>query len=886
MIDTSWLRFLLVPASIFIPGFIAFRVWGRSLHRRLPLSETLYLQVLVSIVVTSYAGLFLAAIGLFTVPACLITLILACSIPGWICLKRRRLRDDATATSRDTESTGWKEGLRGLKRQDSVQLGLVILLVLVGTWLNFRPAEAFLILDDSGVYVLSGISLAETGGLLADDPLIKDFTLGLDGELLSRGRRVGMPRRFPGAFYLWNWGVSAVSFGFLHLYRIWIAFFALVFGRLGALYATPAFALLSIVGMPLLGRRLFSGSRGSGHGTWIGILGAGLLTLNFTQIWNARYPLTEVMTQSLIIGGFYLLALVIQYRTALLSAACGLCFASLFLARVDTVPLIAFVYLFLALWKSEHALVESPQGDSRDEVQSPKRVLLIFLTAGLAYASMHNLLYAHDYLIDLTFGGIFANDPTLILSFAIAGLGVILVSLWLALKPETFRRFRRIVTLRPWRVGWLILTTSLALMLAFFLLFPALWPFVMEVGNPHWSLLSWTPLGLILATAGLALFLVRREEAIALPFWVFSVLSILSYAMNPFVTPRQPWASRRLIPVVLPALAMFSAYAVVNMPRLRFRLHRVIRVLVIVALVGLFIRTDLPFLRATEYRGCLDRLQDLASHFEGDSVILFDGDGPATNAAQALHYLFGLDTFVLQKRTPDTEVIKPFLARWWEENRPAYLIVSGESLEWYPPDLAMIPETYISFALPRIEPCTGCLPSRIQEMRFNLDVYRLVPLRRNEDLASTWPTRLEMANGEYPYLRDGLHRMEMTPDGTTFRWTNGSARLLLGVPQGAERYLRLRVAGGRNGGVEPPALSVWAGDTLIGQAALDGSHNFTVLEFLLPEDLTARLGDPSSTREIEIELRSDSWVPGSVTDSTDPRTLGVAVDWVEVTSGQ
>ena len=600
-------------------------------------------------------------------------------------------------------------------------------------------------------------------------------------------------------------------------------------------------------------------------------------------MWNVRYPLSEAMTQCLVVGGFYLLALLMRFPSDFLAIACGLCFGSLFLTRVDTLPVIALVFLILAFWRPGLSPANTSEETGRKRQRSPQMLLLTALCASLAYATIHNLTYSRHYLnfqLDLFFG------PRLARIMAAAGGSLVAVTVWAVLCPKPVLRLRRVIIEHPWRVaraGLLILSVVVALSL---LLWPLLWPAFADQGNPHLSLLTWTPLGLVLAAGGLTIFAMRQRERIALPFWAMSVVSLTLYALNPFVNPLQPWATRRLVPTVLPALALFSAYAVVNLPRVRFHLRRIAQCLAIISLIGLFIRTDLPFVQQAEYSGCLDKLEDLANHFEPDGLLLFDGNGISLHISQPLHCLFGLDSFVLQKESPDTEAIRPFLERWWRDDKPVYLLISGGALSWYPPDLVMVPDSFITLRLPRTGYSLTELPDRVGEMNIQIDVYRLFPRESASGTAHPILARLEMEHGEYPYCRDGLHGWEVAPDGTTFRWTDGSARLVLNAPHRESSLLRLRVAGGRQGGVEPPTLSVWAGEILIGQTKLDGGHNFTVLEFPLPEELTAKLSDPSSVRQIEIELRSDSWVPRSVTDSADSRTLGVAVDWVEVTGGQ
>jgi len=875
MTDISCLRFLLIPFAIFIPGGVMLAVWGRSLLRRLDFSETLFVQILFSILYTSFLALILAEIGRFTLVNCLAALLLSSVAVGWLGLKQRK--GDTENGAEEKKPPLWP------RPRFSVQSILLFLIIVVAAWLYFRPAEAFLVLDDGGVYLLSGINLAETGELFARDFLLQDFTPSLGSELLFSSPWTMTWRRFWGPFYLLNWGRTAITFGFFDLYRIWVALFVLVFGRGGAPYAAPAFGLLSTIGIYFLGRRLFDGEEDTRRGSWIGLLGAAFLTLNFAQLWNVRYPLSEAMTQYLVIGGFYLLDLLMRFPSHLLALACGVCFGTLFLARVDTLPVIALVAVVLLLWRLPSSPVNTQEDTERKRRRSPQSTLLISLSASMAYAIMHNLIYARQYLnfqLELFFG------PGLARTMAMAGGGLITFTVWAVLYPKPILKLRQIIIEHPWRSTRIGLIAASVLVALSLLLWPLLWPDFAIQGNPHLSLLYWTPVGLVLAVGGLAMFALRKREKLALPFWAVSVVSLTMYALNPFVNPLQPWATRRLVPTVLPALAMFSAYAVVTLPRVRFNLHRIAQCLVVVSLLGLFIRTDLPFVQQAEYSGCLNKLEDLANHFEPDGLLLFEDSGISLHISQPLHFLFGLDSFVLQKETPDTATLRPFLKRWWQDDKPIYLLISEGTLAWYPPDIVMVPDGFITLKLPRTGYSLTELPSHVGEMNLQIEVYRLLPLDSVSRTAQPILTRLEMEPGEYPYCRDGLHRWEVASDGTSFRWTDGLARLVLGVPQGENLHLRLRVAGGRTGGVEAPALSVWAGDTLIGETRLDGSHNFTVLEFPLPDGLLPKPGDPSSTRKIEIEVRSDSWVPSSVTDSADSRTLGVAVDWVEVTSGQ
>jgi len=408
------------------------------------------------------------------------------------------------------------------------------------------------------VYVLSGINLAETGELIAYDPLLADFTPSLAAELLYAGPAPLMDwRRFWGIFYVWQWGLSAVSFGFLHLHRIWIALFALVFGRVGALYVAPSFGLLSTSGVYFLCQRIFRSEEKPNRGAWIGLLGTSFLALNFVQIWNVRHPLSEGLTQYLVVAGFYLVALWIRFPSTLLSAACGLCFSALFLTRFDTLPIVMFVYLLLAFRNpGMHPAPDTPREESK-LLRSPTGELLILLSTGMAFATMHNLLYAREYVSNLIYGVFF--KPAMVRLLATAGLASIALALWLICRPTIPRKWRDIVRQHPWRFARISLTASAVCSLAAIFFWPLIFPSIAAYGDPHWSLLYWTPLGLGLAALGLGLFAVRGKEKPALPFAAASMMCFVIYAVNPLVNAVQPWASRRLVSVVLPALAIFNS---------------------------------------------------------------------------------------------------------------------------------------------------------------------------------------------------------------------------------------------------------------------------------------------------------------------------------------
>jgi len=162
-------------------------------------------------------------------------------------------------------------------------------------------------------------------------------------------------------------------------------------------------------------------------------------------------------------------------------------------------------------------------------------------------------------------------------------------------------------------------------------------------------------------------------------------------------------------------------------------------------------------------------------------------------------------------------------------------------------------------------------------LSYRLDLYRIIPSQTTPGEVSPPPaTSVEMGPGEYPYLRGGFYGWETMPEGATFRWTNGLGRIVLSRPSMGDLNLNLSVASGRPSLAQPAQLSVWVNGVSVGERTLAQGYTFETWSLTVPED------DLPATSEVEIELRSDTWVPQAIGYSEDSRELGVMVDRVEI----
>ncbi|QIN79154.1 hypothetical protein GBA65_12180 [Rubrobacter marinus] len=222
----------------------------------------LRLAASVGVVAPVLVGLALA--GAFRVPAILASLG-ACAVVGWLLSRGGEARPLPRVT-------GW----------DAAVLGLV-----AGSFaLYARPAEYVINSRDPGVYALVADRLARTGEFLVRDPLVgavapfHPFAQGIKYPgFYVFGQDLIVPQFFPGPFAFLGFGNLAGG--------LW-----------GSLYVVPVLGALAVGMAFLLGSELF--------GRWAGILGAALLATSYAEVWWARHPSSEVISQLFVLSGLWL----------------------------------------------------------------------------------------------------------------------------------------------------------------------------------------------------------------------------------------------------------------------------------------------------------------------------------------------------------------------------------------------------------------------------------------------------------------------------------------------------------------------------------------------------------------------------------------------------
>lgn len=427
---------------------------------------------------------------------------------------------------------------RGLGRRVSADHGAA--LVAVGLFVAFFAfAGAFhsehLLADrDPAIYIDTGRSIARTHELKPKIPR-GAFTDRVFGTTYGRYR----PDFFPmlPVLLAMGWSVGGDS-GML-----------LVGPLLGALGLLACYALASRV-----------------VGPRAALLAPAFLMIAPLQLWFARDAYSELLVQVVVLGGLWLfLEARAQARWGLALLSGGLV-ASSALARIDALAIIVgSLALFAAEWI---------RCDSDAKSVQARRVVAAFgcaLVGGTVVALVTTYNVAYGYVTALG-----SQYRQLIAALVAAVVGVVAVIVIHRVRPGLGRwfaarkyPFATIVAASAGVFAWAYIWRPL----------PASDLPVVDPGRPvsrvvrtatyawhfsrslHWFSAYIGVVGLVVAFVGFVVLASRARRGNAAAATVFLVVAPVAvmYIARPSITPDQPWAMRRYLPVVIPGLAISVA---------------------------------------------------------------------------------------------------------------------------------------------------------------------------------------------------------------------------------------------------------------------------------------------------------------------------------------
>lgn len=533
----------------------------------------------------------------------------------------------------------WRSGVRVRSDRAGLLVGLgcaAVAALLVVPGFSYGVAD-----KDPGGYVSQAIHIAHTGSDHFVDPLL---SARVDGQPLP------VPLISPGARLPGVWVQGPLEDGNIvpQFYHLWPALLATGYdltgigsmrvgvSLVGVLSVLVFVALLRRVGDALGGSRAGPIVRGptvrGPAGLLVAAAGGLLLATNMLQVWQARYPSTEVLAQALYLGALLGVVVALQTRWAPAAGAAGLLTGVGFLNRADGVLL-----LVLAAGVGA-ALLAARRFDAR----------AVWFTGGATVVLPHALLQAYDLALPYTR----ANSVPTLAELAVLLAGLFAVAAVLRLLPLT--RWVVAAAQRPAvqrRVGLVVVAGAAVLLLLGFL---RPWLFgrdyftynargvVRSYDEQILARLSWflTVPGFVLMLAGLAVVALGRWRAAVWTAVVPTLLLLPLYAYSARNSTRLLWWTRRYVPTVLPGILLLVALALAAAVLWRHRGRALLRVPALAglaALVAVFLHQSLPLRAHDEFAGSFTISQQIADLAQGRRAIyLWEPDEPCCLFPRAL----------------------------------------------------------------------------------------------------------------------------------------------------------------------------------------------------------------------------------------------------------
>ncbi len=826
------LPFLQLLVVGWLPGAVMFRLPAADRDRRaaLPADERAYWTVILSIATSISLLLALAALHRYSFERLLMAeLMIAAALAVWA---RFDLRLGAHA------------------RRPRLAACLPLALVLLGAWRFLPPSEYIIGGKDPGVYVNSGIQIAQRGALVVHDPVVAGVPVFARDLFFpsDRNRERFVAPRFMG-FFILDPDAGAVVSQFPHVFPASIAIGYSLHGLTGARWVFGLWGVLGLLSVYFLGARLL-GRPAAGAA-------AALLALNVVQVWWSRYPNADIVMQALLFA-----ALLANAR-----------------AHVDDDPFFAPVAATLL-------------------------VLLLFLrfdavlAVGAVVASLALGLVA-GHRVRWTF-------------WAPLGTGCALC-LWYLLGPmrEYFELPRVFISHLPWwhaaglaagavgLLGLLVAGRRLpALSQRVIALFPgaltllvmALAVYALAVRQPGGKLTDYdafalrtfgsfyfTMPALLAALAGYILVvrgLFWRDPAFIITLTTFAIFFF--YKIR--IVPEHFWASRRFLPIILPGGLLLVAAAALTGVRGRWLFTRAIRgpigVVFLAILAVQYGRAARPIADHVEYAGIIPRLEALAGQVGDEDLLIVESKDAGSDVhvlALPLAYTYARHVLVLASAAPDKAVFAAFL----DGAHTAYrrvLFLGGGGTDLLSSRWSVAPVATARFQVPEYESARDGVPRYARRKEFDYSVYAF-------GSPATAGSTVDLDIGINDDLNVVRFHAKESSEGRTFRWSQRQSFVIVDRIRAGDRALSIWMNdGGRPAGTPPADVSVLIGDRALATVRVTpGFHEYSMP---IPADVAASAA--ATGEPVRITLRTPTWSPQASLGTPDGRALGVMVDRVAV----
>jgi len=187
---------------------------------------------------------------------------------------------------------------------------------------------------------------------------------------------------------------------------------------------------------------------------------------------------------------------------------------------------------------------------------------------------------------------------------------------------------------------------------------------------------------LVLAIAGATRAILRfgrPSRSLAQRAWVVSSLAYCAlYIYAPLVSPDHPWAVRRFIPVVIPAVVAFAAFALSDVVRRRLHAPAAASIAIIAAAASASVTAGMPLLTLKENQGAAALFDAIDRQMPTGLVV---ASLPAANAGAVLSSTRHRSVVVVDiERAPNRAAVARWINAKAAEGKSAWLLVDDDVL--------------------------------------------------------------------------------------------------------------------------------------------------------------------------------------------------------------
>ena len=382
-----------------------------------------------------------------------------------------------------------------------------------------------------------------------------------------------------------------------------------------------------------------------------------------------------------------------------------------------------------------------------------------------------------------------------------------------------------------------------------------------------------SPVGIFLSVCGAALLVARRLSSRTVFTLTGGLLFTALYVWNIANNPLQVYAMRRYVPVVMPLLSLFIAYALnIAWRKWGFALLGKLAVAgAAIFVIGYMLIARSLLYTVIEYDGVALQTVRLVAELPANSVTIFTNTGLGNLFATPLTYIYGRDAFSLQQEQPDAGRLSAAIEAWRTHGREVYWIVDSEKALEPPLDYVAIRAGEFVIDVPTLEQSYEHPPAQVLRLRANMSVYRLTPSRELRD--SNPAGLIEIGAADLGVFGDGFYPVETGSNGVRFRWISDRASLNTAYTSLAVgKHVTLLLSGWRPEGAPAAYLRVFAGDVLLG--------GWPIPSDAVNREYTLAVDPPPNAARLRLEV-TPPWTP-RVSGLADDRVLGVAVSSIRI----